>query len=321
MAGSFLLSGVIEGDAPGDAQGRRPVLSAHCRAKDDPLEAADLWAQAPDASRQGFSMAANDAGSPANPIAGQVLFYQQPEPLDAQRHANLGMRRTERPFGFAAKQHFIPLHVGEFGPAAVTYPIIFAGVERTPLAVMGLSTGENLFISDDGAYRMGVYVPSFIRRYPFVGAKDDEGQRTIVCIDRASDLWVEGGGDVKLFENGQPSDFTKSCIEFCSQFDTDRRQTELFIKMLADLDLFETRQTNFTPRDANGVAGEPQLVAEFFAVSEEKLKAVPAAKLAELRDNGALTQIYAHITSLWGWDRVISEALIRRAEAPAVGNA
>ena len=256
-----------------------------------------------------------------NPISGQVLFYSQPEPLDAKRHAGLGMNTTDRPFTFAAKQHFIPLHAGEFGPAAISYPIIFAGAEYAPLAVMGLTSGENLFISEDGLFRQGVYVPSFIRRYPFVGAKDDVAKRTIVCIDRASPLWVEGKADVMLFENGQPTDFTKSCIEFCSQFDADRVQSDFFVQVLRDLDLFETRQATFTPRLENNELGEPQLVAEFFAVSEAKLKELPAAKYVELRDNGALPLIYAHMTSLFGWERLIAETLARRAALAAANDA
>jgi hypothetical protein len=265
-------------------------------------------------------MAANDlvVGSP---VSGQVLFYTQPEPLDANRHGELGMMTTDRPFRFAAKQHFIPLHAGEFGPAAISYPIIFAGPDHAPLAVMGLAAGENLFISEDGAYRAGVYVPAFIRRYPFVGARDDQAGRTIVCIDRASDLWVEGPADVKLFENGQPSEFTKSCIDFCSQFDTDRAASDLFVKILTDLDLFETRQATFTPRLENNALGEQQLVAEFFAVSEAKLKALPSEKIIELRDNGALPLIYAHMVSLYGWERLIAESLMRRAAAQAAAAA
>ena len=259
-------------------------------------------------------MAANKAEPQPNPVTGNVLLYEQPEPLDATRHANLGLHKTDRPFGFVAKQHFVPLHVGEFGPASINYPIIFAGAERSPLAVMGMNPGENLFVSAAGAYRPGVYVPAFIRRYPFVGALDEQAQKMVVCIDRASDLCVEGGGDVPLFENGQATEFTKSCIDFCSQFDADRRQTDSFIKLLNDLDLFETRQTTFTPRTPDGLAGEPQVVAEFFAISEARLQALPIEKFAELHANGALGQVYAHMISLFGWDRLIAESLGRRAE-------
>jgi hypothetical protein len=262
-------------------------------------------------------MAANDAGAQANPLAGQVLFYEKPEPLDIRRHAHLGMKQTDRPFGFAAKQHFIPLHVGEFSMAAVSYPIIFAGAARTPLAVMGLTEGENLFISEDGLFRPGAYVPSFIRRYPFVGAQDDQSQRTIVCIDRASDLWVDDKDSLKLFENGDTTAYTKSCIDFCSKFDTDRRATEFFVKLLTDLDLIEARSTTFTPRLPDGSDGPPRPVAEFFGISVERLAALPGPKLAELRDNGALVQIYAHIISQNGWDRIVQESFARNPEAAA----
>jgi hypothetical protein len=249
---------------------------------------------------------------PANsPIAGQVLFYSNPEPLDSVRHAKLGMKSSDTPYGFAAKQHFVPLHVGEFPIAAINYPIIFAGDQRAPVAVMGVNAGENLFISPDGLFRPGAYVPAFIRRYPFVVARDDQFSRTVVCIDRPFELFTEDNPDVMLFENGQPSAFTNRCIEFCGQFDADARVTASFVQLLTDLDLFETRKTNFTPRLANGEAGEPVLIAEYFAISEEKVKALPADKLVELRDNGALGQIYAHLISLNGWDRLIMETAAR----------
>lgn len=255
---------------------------------------------------------------PANsPLAGQVLFYRNPEPLDSVRHAGLRMMSSDRPYGFAANQHFLPLHVGEFAVAAVNYPIIFAGDERAPLVITGINQNENLFVAPDGAYRPGAYIPSFVRRYPFVVARDDEAKRMIVCIDRAFDLFTEDEPGVPLFENGEPSDFTKRCIEFCTQFENDAQVTNSFVKLLRDLDLFEAKTTHFTPRNPDGSAGEPVLIADYFAVSEEKLKALSHRKLAELRDNGALGQVYAHLVSLNTWDRLIMETLSRQATTVA----
>ena len=251
-----------------------------------------------------------------SPIAGQVLLYQNPEPLDPVLHANLGMIASDRPYGFASKQHFVPVQVAEFAQAAINFPIVFAGDDFAPIAIMGLQAGENLHIGDDGAFRVGSYAPSFVRRYPFVGARDDSAQRMIICIDRSFALWTEGNdATVKLFENGQPSEFTKSCIEFCSQFDKDRAMTESFCKLLKDLDLLETKQTSFTPRQPDGTAGEPVLVAEYFAVSEERLKALPMEKQVELLNNGALVGIYAHLISLNCWDRIILESAARSTPA------
>jgi len=254
-------------------------------------------------------------------LSGQVMFYSKPEPLDPVRHANLGMNRTDRPYSFAAHQHFVPLHVGEFGFAAVCYPVIFAGPEMNPMAVMGLQSGTNLFVGEDGALRAGYYAPSFLRRYPFVGARDDTAGRVIVCIDRASSLWIENDGDVKLFENGQPTDFTKSCIDFCGRFDADRFITDGFVKQLRDLDLFETKQTMYTPMLTDGTQGEPQVVAEYSAVSRDKLNALSLEQIMGLRDNGALMQIYAHLTSLHGWDKLLAETLAIANATPVAANA
>ena len=55
-----------------------------------------------------------------------------------------------------ADQHFMPLTAPEFGAAAASYPIIFAGEERNPLAVMGVRTGENLFVND-GEFEQDFY--------------------------------------------------------------------------------------------------------------------------------------------------------------------
>ncbi|HEX4181384.1 MAG TPA: SapC family protein [Caulobacteraceae bacterium] len=255
-------------------------------------------------------------------LEGQVLFYRNPEPLDVRKHERLGLRTTDRPFNFAAKQHFVPLHVPEFGPAALSYPIIFGGTNYAPLAVMAINSGENLFITEDGLYRPGAYIPAFIRRYPFVVAKDDAQNRLMICIDRGADLFVETNADLMLFENGQPSQYTKNCIDFCGAFDADRQRTELFVNELKALDLFESKQTTFTPRLADGSEGAPQLIAEYFAVSEDRLKALPAAKLAELAKSGALGQIYAHLVSLAGFERLIVETSLRQAiAAPAAGHA
>ena len=252
-----------------------------------------------------------------SPIAGQVLLYSNPEPLDPVRHANLGMLASDRPYGFAHKQHFVPVQVPEFAQVAINYPIVFAGDDYSPIAIMGLQGGENLYIAEDGAFRVGAYAPTFIRRYPFVGARDDSAQRMVICIDRSFALWTETNPTVKLFENGQPTEFTKNCIDFCQKFDQDRAITDSFCKLLRELDILETKQTSYTPTLADGSAGQPVLIAEYFAVSEDKLKALPGEKLLELVANGALSAIYAHLISLHCWDRIILESAARQTPGGA----
>ncbi len=99
------------------------------------------------------------------------------------------------------------------------------------------------------------------------------------------------------------------------------QRTTSFMALLKELDLLDPRETNFTPRNPDGSAGQPQKIADYWAVSEEKLGKLSAEKLAELRDNGALGQIYAHMSSLMGWDRLIALAMERGARMQAAANA
>ena len=257
----------------------------------------------------------------ASPLQGNVLFYGKPEPLSVEAHGGLGVDPVEQPYAFAAGTNLVPLTVTEFAPAALSYPVIFVGEARQPVAVMGLRQGENLFVNEAGEFRPEAYIPAYVRRYPFVFANDDVQKRLILCVDRSAPFIKEGGA-TPLFVEGKPSPYVEQAMEFCNNFEQERLRTEAFVKLLTDLELLETRESVFTPRNPDGTPATPQKIAEYFAVSEDKLKALPAEKLVELRDNGALGQIYAHLVSLLGWDRLIAIAFTRSAAAqPAAGNA
>jgi hypothetical protein len=190
------------------------------------------------------------------------------------------------------------------------------------VAVVGLRDGENLFLSATEPHVADAYIPAYVRRYPFVFATDQSSDRMILCIDRRSALFDENGGDVPLFNGAEPSEFTNGAMEFCSEFEAERSRTDGFVKLLRDLDLFEIKQAMFTPRLPDGQAGEPQMLAEYFAVSEEKMAALPGEKIAELFQNGALMQIYASMVSLLNWERLLARAMARPSAAnDALGNA
>ena len=253
-------------------------------------------------------------------ISGNVLFYKQPEPLTPEHHTGLGVKRVDHPFAFVQGSHIVPLTVGEFAPAALSYPIVFVGEPKTPLAVMGLRQGENLYMTDQGDFRADVYIPGYVRRYPFIYANEQGSDRMILCVDRQADF-VTDKFDVAFFEDGKPTEYTQNCVKFCNDFETERQRTTSFIKLLEDNDLFDQRTANFTPRNPDGSAGQPQKIADYWAVSEEKLAKLSQKKFIELRDNGALGQIYAHINSLLGWDRLIAVAMDRAARQPVAANA
>jgi hypothetical protein len=252
-------------------------------------------------------------------LQGNVLFYSRPEPLNAEAHGRLGLRRVDGPFLFAARSQVTPLTVAEFPAAAVCFPIIFAGENYQPLVVMGINADANMFILANGRFEPGTYIPAYIRRYPFVLANDTTTDQLVVCIDRDAPMLGELP-DLAFFDAaGQPTEYTRNCINFCNDFEIEVRRTESFVNLLRDNDLFETRKAQFTPPNPDGTPGAAQTVAEYYAVSETKLKALPPATLTEFAQNGALGQIYAHLTSLQGWDRLIALTMAR-APAPRPAN-
>ncbi len=263
------------------------------------------------------------------PLAGNVLFYRQPELLTKEAHGKLGVNASKTRFGFAMGSHVCPITVQEFSAAGTCYPIIFVSGDYNPVAVMGVSEGQNLFATAEKGYDTDAYIPAFIRRYPFVLAQPDAvpGQpaadRLLVGIDRAYEYIAEDSAYPFFNEAGEISDYTQRCMQFCNDFEAQVRTTRSFVDLIRELDLFEQRSTTYTPQNQDGTpAGEPQLIAEYFGVSEAKLKALPKDKLAEMLDNGALQQIYAHLNSLFCWDRLMARHVERwNAENPPAANA
>jgi hypothetical protein len=255
---------------------------------------------------------------PQGEISGAVLLYNSPEPLSQELHGKLGVKRLDYPFAFASTAQLVPLTVTEFQPAGLTYPVIFLGSDYTPVAVMGLREGVNLFLPANAQIDPEAYVPAYVRRYPFVFANDKDGERMILCIDRKAELIDENGGDTPLFEGAEPSEYTKNAMEFCREFENERRRTDDFVNLLKSLDLFEVKQAMFTPTLPDGSNGEPQLMAEYFAVSEAKLAALPPERVADMFKNGALQQVYAHLMSLLNWQRLVTRTFTMASQGQLV---
>lgn len=246
-------------------------------------------------------------------LTGQVMFYQDPQPLNPEQHAGLGVKQIDQPFGFLRQAHAVPVTVTEFGTTAMAYPIIFVGNDLTPVAVMGVRQNENLFVREDGTIEPDYYLPAFVRRYPFVFANDPDGDRLLLCVDRQAPM-VTNQPEVPFFENGQPTEFTNNAIEFCKEFERQRRATQDFVGIVKGMDLFEQKTVSFQPRDPSGnPIGEQQKIADYMAIDENKLNALSEAQFNELRQNGALGAIYAHLLSLLGWQRIIQRALQKQA--------
>jgi hypothetical protein len=243
-------------------------------------------------------------------LTGQVLFYRRPEPLSLEKHRNLGVKQIAAPFSFLKTAHAVPITVSEFGVVATSFPIIFVGQEKTPVAVMGIRQNENEYVDASGQPDPDSYIPAFVRRYPFVFANDPKTDRLLLCVDTEAQM-VSSQPDVAFFEGDKPSKFTEDAIEFCKEFERQRRATVEFIEMIDKAGLFEQKSVAFTPRDPQGNVGQTQKIADYWAISEDGLNALADQKFNDIRNTGALAAVYAHMVSLMNWQRVIQRTMRR----------
>ncbi len=128
--------------------------------------------------------------------------------------------------------------MGEFMPAIRHYPIVFSeGAAATPLVVLGLKQGSNLFVEDDGAWRAGHYQPGYVRRYPFIVTEAPDQSATLLAIDAASERFVaraDSQADAsRLFDDaGAATPAARSAIDLCLAFHEDHLRTAAFAAAL-----------------------------------------------------------------------------------------
>jgi SapC len=256
---------------------------------------------------------------------GKILFYNQLEPLSVEKHRGLGVSQVSNPFSFLADTHLVPLTVDEFGLAAVCYPIIFDTQSKTPLAVMGLRPGMNVFLGADGSLDPEVYLPAFARRYPFLPimapsgqqqpAPTADGDRVLVCIDRSAKM-LSQSPEQPFFEGDQPSRYTQEAIQFCREFDVLGRRTQEFVKMMEQHDLFELTPLALPRAKPDGTPDEPMKIGEYLRISDQKLNKLPKDTYIELRDKGVSAVMHAHLLSLGLWPKILSRAARIQAATP-----
>jgi hypothetical protein len=255
---------------------------------------------------------------------GKILFYNQLEPLSYEKHRNLGVSQVANPFSFLADTHLVPLTVDEFGLAAVCYPIIFDAQSKTPLAVMGLRPGMNVFLGADGSLDPEVYLPAFARRYPFLpvlaggggsAQQSNPDDKVLVCIDRAAKM-LSSTPELPFFEGDKPSRFTQEAIQFCKEFDMLGRRTQDFVKLMEQHQLFELTPLALPRAKSDGTPDEPTKLGEYLRISEAKLNKLPKDTYLELRDKGVSAVMHAHLLSLGLWPKILSRAARIQAATP-----
>lgn len=231
-------------------------------------------------------------------VNGALPLYAAPQAVHSITHRDIAVKAGEGSFAFAEQAPIVEITVDEFERAALDFPIVFVGETLQPYAVMGLEAARNAFVRE-GQYRPGTYIPAYLRRYPFVFARDEGSDALILCLDHASDRIAKAGeaGAVPLFEGDEPTALTRQAVQFCENYEAARARTEVLVALLRDLDLLEGRQANHVGAEG----AEPTLLLDYCAIDAAKLEALDAEAFQRLRAAGALPAIYAHLASQANW--------------------
>lgn len=223
------------------------------------------------------------------------LFYKNLQPLSSSLHAKYKSRPSDKA-PYLATANAIPLTIDEFISAQRHYPIVFSsGDVPVPLALMGLNEGVNVFIDEEGKPVNPVYIPAYVRRYPYLLARlDQKAEELSLCFDPTSGLIGEGDEGSALFEDDKPTEGLTAILKFCEEFEIAAQRTSAFVKELQEMDLLIDGEVTIQPGDA----AQPFLYRGFRMVNEEKMREMNGDTLRKLNQNGILPLIYAHLFSL-----------------------
>ncbi|UYB52943.1 SapC family protein [Xanthomonas sp. AM6] len=231
------------------------------------------------------------ATPPPLPASPWPMFYRRPVLLSSHEHADWRVRPAG--VGFAAHSHSVPVVAGEFAAASRSYPLVFAGGDYMPMALLGLQADSNRF-ADGNDWKAGAYVPAYVRRYPFVFVQMNEPEGYALAIDADADMVVASGEEgLPLFEGGQPSELTRQALQFCETFTREDRATRQFTAQLAAQGLLLERTANITFPD-----GRKASIDGFHVVDTEKFATLSEEVIVQWHRNGWLSLVHFHLASL-----------------------
>jgi hypothetical protein len=229
---------------------------------------------------------------PSNPLP---IFYGGLEPLSSSVHAAYRSKSADRA-PFLVRHHAVPITVDEFVAVQRFFPIVFSvGENPVPLALMGLNEGVNVYIDDEGKVLGEVYLPAYVRRYPFMLARlSPEAQELSLCFDPTSGLVGDFAEGDALFDDGKPSEATNNILKFCEEFELSAQRTVAFMQDVRAGDLLMDGEVSIQPAGAE----QPFVYRGFQMVNEEKLRALTGEQLERMNKNGMLPLIHAHLFSM-----------------------
>ena len=256
-------------------------------------------------------MATTSAAQPENARISPPFAYGEIIPLN-KTHRVLVPQQGKVPPVFRSL-HALPISLVEFTLVARDYPIVFvtadSGTTYSVFAVLGLEPGSNLFLTSDNTWERGVYVPAYVRRYPFcmatITVDGNVRDERLVCVEKSA---LREKGDRLFDDAGAPLPEWEQQQKLLVEYEADLVRTHELARAVSSVGLLQPFSMQAQPND-----GPPLALSGMARIDEQKLAELDTEKLRELMQRGYLARIYAHIASLDNFQRLLD----RRASSAA----
>lgn len=181
---------------------------------------------------------------------------------------------------------------GEFRALQAYYPIVFQqdgqGVFH-PLALLGLRSGQNLFLREDGWDAH--YLPMAVERQPFMIGQDASGEPMLhVDLDHPR---IDPAGQALFLEHGGHTPFLQRMAWLLRALNEGMAGNAAFVAALREHRLLEPFVLEVKLSGGPGVR-----LAGCHTIAEERLRGLETAALEALARAGYLEPVYMAVASL-----------------------
>jgi hypothetical protein len=186
-----------------------------------------------------------------------------------------------------------PVFLSEFRKVQAHYPIVFhkttPDAAPQPVALLGLRTGENLFLD---AYGWDAhYLPLALERGPFMIGR--AGEDLLVHIDMDSPRIGRGEGAPVFLPHGGSTEYLDRINSVLLALHEGIQALPAFVDALLHYELLESFVLDIEAAD-----GSQNRLAGFYTLAEERLAALSGLALGDLHERGFLAPIFMVMASL-----------------------
>lgn len=248
--------------------------------------------------QQQFSEGAGGVNPSALP-----LLYKSPMAVDAVRHKHASISPSSN-FSFAKHINSLPINAIEFIEVAKFLPIVFTSDKNPlPVAIVGLEQ-ENYLVQADNSWVEGVYIPAYLRQYPFIFFENVSEKKFYLCIDEKSENYNEtqiDGANPLFNADGKPSDLSNNALKFCTAFYQHHLATRELCNALEEHKLLQPYSS-----EIKLASGKKTTLSGFQMIDEKALNKLPDKVYLSFRHKGYLPFIYFALASTSNWNRLVA---------------